>query len=140
VAAQSGPLWPLALYAVLAVLAAAGMLGTAALLGERHMERDTGQPYESGIVATGTAQVPINVQFHLVATLFVIFDLEAVFIVSWALILRRAGWAGFAEMAVFIGVLGATLVYLWRVGALDWSPHSKRALRNSHPSQQMEVE
>ena len=122
----SQPLWPLGLYALLAVTAAAGMLGVAAVLGERHMDRDTGQPYESGIVATGTARVSLNIQFHLVATFFVVFDLETVFIVAWALVLRRAGWTGFAEMAAFVAVLAVTLAYLWRSGALDWGPHARR--------------
>jgi NADH-quinone oxidoreductase subunit A len=131
----AAPLWPLALYALLAVLAAAGMLVVAAFLGERHMDRDTGQPYESGIIATGTARVSLNIQFHLVATFFVIFDLETVFIVAWALVVRRAGWAGLAEMTAFIAVLVVTLAYLWRSGALDWGP-ARHGADSRTPEQQ----
>jgi NADH-quinone oxidoreductase subunit A len=68
------------------------------------------------------------VRFYLVAVLFVIFDLEAVFIFAWAVAARQAGWAGYIEILVFIGVLAAALAYLWRVGALDWhqSPGADR--------------
>ncbi len=83
---------------------------------------ETGEPYESGIVSTGAAHDRLSVHYYLVAMFFVIFDLEAVFIFAWAVALRQAGWAGFVEVAVFIGILIAALAYLWRLGALDWGP------------------
>jgi NADH-quinone oxidoreductase subunit A len=58
--------------------------------------------------------------------LFVIFDLEAVYLYGWALVAREAGWLGFVEVTVFIGVLMAALIYLWRVGALDWNVQRRR--------------
>jgi NADH-quinone oxidoreductase subunit A len=98
---------------------AAIMLGLSYILGERHRERATGQPYESGIKPTGTARVRFDVKFYLIAVFFVVFDLEALFIFSWAVALREVGWLGYAEILVFIGILLAGLVYLWRLGALE---------------------
>ncbi|NIR32432.1 MAG: NAD(P)H-quinone oxidoreductase subunit 3 [Gammaproteobacteria bacterium] len=57
---------------------------------------------------------------------FVIFDLEAVFIIAWAIAMRDVGWAGYVEVSIFIAILVAALVYLWRIGALDWGPHGRR--------------
>jgi NADH-quinone oxidoreductase subunit A len=112
--------WPLAVYSI-AVLALVGaMIGLAHLLGERHRDRATGQPYESGIVSTGTARIRFSAHFYLVAMFFVVFDLEAVFLFAWAVAGRELGWAGYAEVLVFTGVLVAALVYLWRAGALEW--------------------
>jgi NADH-quinone oxidoreductase subunit A len=88
-------------------------------LGERHKERTTGEPYESGIIATSSARVRFDVRFYLIAVFFVIFDLEALFIFAWALALRELGWTGYLEILIFIGVLVAALVYLWRIGALE---------------------
>jgi NADH-quinone oxidoreductase subunit A len=118
-------LWPLGVYFGAVVLLVSLMIALSSILGERHREKQTDEPYESGIVSTGTARVRFDVKFYLIAMFFVIFDLEAVFIFAWAVSIRENGWSGYAEMAVFIGVLTATLVYLWRVGALEWSAFSK---------------
>jgi NADH-quinone oxidoreductase subunit A len=119
-------LWPLVVY-FFAVLAVVGiMLGLSYVLGERHRQRATADPYESGIVPTGSARVRLSAKYYLVAMFFVIFDLEAVFIVAWALGARDLGWAGYVEIAIFIGVLLAALVYLWRIGALAWGPNTQR--------------
>jgi NADH-quinone oxidoreductase subunit A len=115
------PLWPMTVYFLLVLLVAAGMLGISYVLGQRHRQRATGEPYESGIVSTGGARLRLSVRFYLVAVFFVIFDIEAVFIIAWALIVREAGWTGYLEILLFIGVLLAALVYLWRDGALDWN-------------------
>jgi len=118
------PLWPLVLYFVLAVLLVAAMLGASALLGERHHERATDAPYEGGIVSQGSARVRLSARFYLIAMFFVIFDLESVFLFAWAVAARALGWAAYVEALIFTLVLVAALVYLWRVGALDWSPGS----------------
>lgn len=110
----------MAVYAALVVLNVAGMLFLSSLLGQRHSERATGEPYESGMVPTGTARMRFTIKFYLVAMLFVIFDLEVVFVLAWAVALRELGWAGYVEILIFVGVLFAALVYLWREGALDW--------------------
>ena len=113
-------LWPLGVYFGLVVLLVAAMLGLSALLGERHHEPSTDLPYEGGVASQGTAHLRLSARFYLVAMFFVIFDLESAFIFSWAVVARVAGWAGYAEMASFIAVLLLTLLYLARVGALDW--------------------
>lgn len=116
----SAPNWPILVY-LLAVLAlAGGMVGISFVLGERHRDPATGEPYESGVVSTGSARVRFSAKFYLIAMFFVIFDLETAFVFAWALVVREAGWVGYAEIAFFIAVLMATLVYLWRLGALDW--------------------
>ncbi len=117
---QASPLWPLALYFILSVALAAGMIAVSWILGERHCDRTTGQTYESGIKPTGSARIRFDVRYYLVAMFFVIFDLEAVFIIAWAIAVREAGWAGYAVILVFIAVLIAALAYLWRIGALEW--------------------
>jgi NADH-quinone oxidoreductase subunit A len=101
------------------------MLSLSYFLGERHRERQTDDPYESGIAATGTARVRFDVKFYLIAMFFVIFDLEAVFIFAWAVSVRETGWTGYAEMLIFIGILAAALVYVWRLGALEWGAFVK---------------
>jgi NADH-quinone oxidoreductase subunit A len=113
-------LWPLAVYFAAVIILVAGMLAFSYLLGQRHREKATGEPYESGIVSTGTARLRFSAQFYLIAMLFVIFDLEAVFIFAWAIAFRELGWSGYAGVVIFIGVLVAALVYEWRLGALDW--------------------
>ncbi len=113
-------LWPMAVYFGAVVLLVSAMIVLSALLGERHREKQTAEPYESGIIATGTARVRFDIKFYLIAMFFVIFDLEAVFIYAWAVSIRETGWPGYAEMLIFIGVLAAALVYLWKLGALEW--------------------
>jgi NADH-quinone oxidoreductase subunit A len=130
---SSDPFWPLMLYLSLVVGVVAVMIVMPSLLGERHRrkpgrrnESGTAEPYESGIAPTGTARLRIPLQYYLIAMLFVIFDLEAVYLYGWALVAREAGWPGFIEVTIFIGVLMAALIYLWRVGALDWSFQRRR--------------
>jgi NADH-quinone oxidoreductase subunit A len=119
-------LWPLAVYFLAVIFLAAAMIALSYFLGQRHQERATGEPYESGIVSTGTSRVRLSANFYLIAMFFVIFDLETVFIFAWAVSAREAGWAGYAEILVFIVILLAALVYLWRLGALDWGTSPKR--------------
>ena len=114
------PLWPLAVYFAAIVAIVAAMIGLSYLLGQRHRERATGEPYESGIVSTGSAQVRFDIKFYHVAVIFLVFDLEAAFLYAWAVAVREAGWAGYIEVLVFVGVLAVALVYLWRLGVLDW--------------------
>ncbi len=122
-------LWPLVIY-ILAVVALAAIIITVSyLLGQRHAERATGEPYESGVLTTGTARLRFSAKFYLVAMFFVIFDLEAIFIFAWAVAVPELGWAGYVEVLIFIAVLAAALVYLWRIGGLDWGPSGRRPLR-----------
>ncbi len=121
-------IWPFVVYGTAVFLLIAAMLGLSYALGERHKDHARNEPYESGIPATGSARLRLSAKFYLVAMFFVIFDLEAVFIIAWAIGLMELGWAGYIEIAIFIGVLLAALVYLWRLGALDWGPQTGRSL------------
>jgi len=122
VLASSTPAWTLFVYAAAVVFVVAAMIGISHVLGPRHSERATGDPYESGNLPTGSARLRVPVNYYLVAVFFVIFDLEAAFLFAWAIAVRQAGWSGFVEASVFIAVLLVALVYLWRQGALDWGP------------------
>lgn len=117
-------LWPLAVYAGVVLFLVGAMLGLSYVLGERHRETATGEPFESGIKTTGSARLRLSAKFYLIAMFFVIFDLEAVFIIAWALGMRELGWVGYVEILIFIVVLIVALVYLWRIGALDWGPRT----------------
>lgn len=112
--------WPLGVYFIIVVILMGIILTLSYILGERHKGRATDEPYEAGVPVIGSARQRLNARFYLVAMFFVIFDLEAVFIIAWALAVRPLGWAGFIEILIFIGVLMVALVYLWRLGALDW--------------------
>ncbi len=126
--AHTAALWPLAVYLAAVIGLIASMIVISFFLGQKHRDRLTGEPYESGIMPTGSARVRFDIKFYIVAMFFVIFDLEAVFIYAWAVSVRETGWAGYFEVLIFIGVLMAGLVYLWRIGALDWGTSGR--LRN----------
>lgn len=116
-------IWQLLMYGGMVLLVVGSMLGLAFVLGERRkLSRIAGQPYESGMLPIHAAQIRIPVQFYLVGMLFVIFDLEAVFIFAWAIVVREAGWPGFWTMTFFLIILFIGLAYEWRVGALNWGP------------------
>jgi NADH-quinone oxidoreductase subunit A len=123
---QAIALWPLALYAAAVLGLVASMLILSWLLGQRHRGRETGEPYESGVAPTGSARLRLSASFYLIAMFFVIFDLEAAFIVAWAVAIRELGWPGYIGVLAFIGVLTAALLYEWRLGALDWESRSQR--------------
>jgi NADH-quinone oxidoreductase subunit A len=120
--------WPLAVYFAAVVFLVGATLAISYVLGERHQGRATGEPYESGIVPTGPAEIRFPVKYYLVAMFFVVFDLEAAFVYAWAVSVREAGWIGYGEMLFFIGVLLAGLIYLGRIGALDWGSVGRRSL------------
>lgn len=101
------------------------MLGVSFFIGGRYRGNAKNDPFESGIVSVGSARMRISAKFYLVAMFFVIFDVEALFLYAWAVSVREAGWTGFAVALVFILELLAGLVYIWRVGALDWAPASR---------------
>lgn len=130
--------WALGIY-VAGVFAIVGlMLGLSWVLGGRDHGRAKTQPFECGVVPTGGARLRISAKFYLVAMFFVIFDLESVFLYAWAVSVRQSGWAGFIEATVFIGVLLAGLLYIWRLGGLDWAPtresvETHRWLRHRRP-------
>jgi NADH-quinone oxidoreductase subunit A len=119
-------LWPVGVYFVLVVILTGTMLAISYFLGQRHQDRATGSPFESGIVSEGSARVRFPTKFYLVAMFFVIFDLEAVFLFAWAVAARELGWSGYTEIVVFIGTLMAVLGYLWRESAAKVSEDGLR--------------
>jgi NADH-quinone oxidoreductase subunit A len=115
-----------ALVYVLAVFGICGiMLGLSWLLGGRDWGRAKHEPFESGVVGAGSTRLRFSAKFYLVAMFFVIFDVEALFLYAWAISVREAGWPGFVEAFIFIFILAASLVYLWKIGALEWAPQSR---------------
>lgn len=78
------------------------------------------QPYECGNESTGALGLRLDVKFYLTAILFVVFDIEVVFIYPWATLFRQLGWAGFGTMSVFVASLAIALAYCWKKGALEW--------------------
>jgi NADH-quinone oxidoreductase subunit A len=117
---MDAPLWPFLVYFILVVLLAAAMIVVSYVLGQRHREGATDQVYESGVPVTGSARLRFSIDYYLVAMFFVVFDVESIFIFAWAIAWRELGWAGYVEVLIFIAIFLAALVYLWRLGALDW--------------------
>ena len=113
-------LFPLIVYGVISVGLIAGFIVISSLLGQKRTDHATHDVYESGILPAGSPNIKISVPFYLTAILFIIFDLEAVFLFAWAISIREAGWVGFIEVFIFISILVAGLVYLYRSGALEW--------------------
>lgn len=122
-------IWPLILFAVAALGLIGLMLGLSYILGGRHDERLGNQPYESGIKPTGSARMRFSSKFYLVAIIFVLFDLEVVFIFSWAIAAPQLGWSGYEAFLSFLFDLALGLAYAWRIGALDWAPKAPRQYR-----------
>ena len=94
-------------------------------LGERHKEKATDKPYESGIESTGSARLKFSIKFYLQALFFVVVDVESIFIFAWAIAFKELGWAGYIGIVIFIAILLVMLVYLWKTGALDWGTKKK---------------
>ena len=124
-------IWPLALFLVMLCGLIVLMLTLPALLGGRRVSRAVNEPYECGIVPVGSTHFRMPIPFYLFAIFFVIFDLEVVFLFAWAVAVMETGWLGFTEALIFILILFAALIYLWRLGALDWrTQRQKLDLRN----------
>jgi NADH-quinone oxidoreductase subunit A len=123
---QTNQLWPLIFYFAAVCVVVGSMLAIPHFLAPSRRQRATGEPFESGIVPVGSTYLRLAVHFYPVAIFFVIFDLEAIFIFAWAVAFREAGWLGYAEMLVFIAILLVALVYLWKIGALDWRTARQR--------------
>src|SRR5690625_5205411 len=100
-------LWPFLVYGIAVVLLAGGMLTITYFLGERHKERETNEVFEAGISPTGSARLLFPIHFYTIAMFFVIFDLEVVFIVAWAISIKSVGWAGYLGVLTFVVDLAA---------------------------------
>jgi NADH-quinone oxidoreductase subunit A len=122
---------PLLIYFLIAMALAGVILLLSITVGRHRPNRTKMQPYECGITPTGDARQPFTVKFYLVAMVFILFDVEAVFLYPWAYVYRDLGWFGFVEMLVYIAILLAGYVYLWKKGALDWN---RPVARRDHTS------
>ncbi len=113
--------FPVLLQVVIAMAIATLMLGLSFVLGKKVRNRVKDMPYESGIVPTGDARHRFSVKFYLVGMLFILFDIEAIFLYPWAVVYRELKMFAFVEMLVFIVLILCGFFYIWKKGALDWS-------------------
>jgi NADH-quinone oxidoreductase subunit A len=111
---------PMFIMFVIAGVICLGMFAAGALLGPKNPTPDKMMPFECGNDTEGAGAVKMNVKFYLTAILFVVFDIEVVFIYPWAALFKGLGWSGFVTMLAFIVALLIALVYCWRKGALEW--------------------
>src|SRR5271169_3659833 len=113
--------FPVLLQVVIAMAIAALMLGLSSILGKKVRNRIKDMPYESGIVPTGDARHRFSVKFYLVGMLFILFDIEAIFLYPWVVVFRDLKMFGFFEMLVFVVLILSGFFYIWKKGALDWA-------------------
>ena len=114
------PYVPLFFVVGMAVVLPAMLMVISRFLGPKRSERMKGDPYECGIPQPEPPRRPIPVKYYMVAVLFLLFDVEAVFLYPWAVVYRKLGLFGLVEMLVFLGMLALGLVYVWKRGALEW--------------------
>ena len=119
-------IFSLALYALVVLVVIGAMMFLSSWLGEKRPGVEKQRAYESGIIPTGAARLHNPVPFYMVAIFFLLFDVEGVFIFSWAAASRELGWAGWLQMTFFILILLYGLVYIWKKGGLEWGPTGRR--------------
>ncbi len=118
---MTGDYFPVFVHFLVVVAIAATILGLSAWVGVKRPSREKLSPYECGIPPVGDARERFSVSFYLVGMLFILFDVEAVFLYPWAVVYKDLKWFGFLEMFLYIAVLLAGYVYIWKKGALDWN-------------------
>jgi NADH-quinone oxidoreductase subunit A len=118
--------FPVLLQVAIAMAVATLMLGISYLLGKKVRNRVKDMPYESGIVPTGDARQRFSVKFYLVGMLFILFDIEAIFLYPWAVVYRQLKMFAFVEMLIFIALILCGFFFIWKKGALDWSYSDRR--------------
>lgn len=111
---------PILILLVVAVGFAAVNLIISHLLGPKRPTRVKLEPYECGMEAVGDARLRFSVRFYLIAMLFILFDVEAIFLYPWAVVFRRLKLFGFLEMLVFISILFVCYLYVWKRKGLEW--------------------
>ncbi len=116
-----GDYLPILVHFGVVVFLAAAFLGLSAWVGVRRDSREKLSPYECGVAPVGNARQRFSISFYLVGMLFILFDVEAVFLYPWAVVYKSLKWSGFVEMFIYILILLAGYVYIWKKGALDWT-------------------
>jgi len=112
----------LGVFSLMAMFLVIALLLMAGWLGERKPNLEKLRPYECGIIPTGTARFRYPIAFYLIAAFFLIFDVEAAYIFSWAIAFDRIGWSGWLQISFFIVILLISLFYIWKKGGLEWGP------------------
>jgi NADH-quinone oxidoreductase subunit A len=118
--------FPVLIQILIAIAVAGAMIGLSALLGRRVRDPIKSMPYESGMKPVGTARERFSVKFYLVAMVFILFDIEAIFLYPWAVIYRELKLFAFFEMLLFIVLVLCGFFYIWKKGVLDWSIDEER--------------
>ena len=113
--------FPVLVQIVIAVGIAAALIAASTLLGKRARSPLKDTPYESGMAPVGSARERFSVKFYLVGMIFILFDIEAVFLYPWAVVFRQLKLFGFFEMAIFVALILVGFFYVWKKGALDWA-------------------
>jgi NADH-quinone oxidoreductase subunit A len=113
--------FPVLIQILVAIGVASAMIGISALLGRRVRDPIKSTPYESGMQPVGSARERLSVKFYLVAMVFILFDIEAIFLYPWAVIYRQLRLFAFFEMLLFIVLVLCGFFYIWKKGVLDWS-------------------
>ncbi len=122
---------PLLIHLVVAAILAGALIAISTFIGWRRPSRAKQSPYECGVEPTGDAREPFSVKFYLIAMVFILFDVEAIFLYPWAFVFKdlakdpKTHWFGFIEMMFYVGILLVGYVYLWKKGALDWHKSQK---------------
>ena len=118
--------FPVLVQVVIALAVASGLIGVSALLGKRVKSAQKDTPYESGMIPVGSARERFSVKFYLVGMVFILFDIEAIFLYPWAVVYRQLKLFGFYEMLVFAALVLIGFFYVWRKGALNWGPEKNK--------------
>lgn len=118
--------FPVLVQILIAIAVAGGMIGASAVIGRRLKDPVKSSPYESGMLPIGNARERFSVKFYLVAMVFILFDIEAIFLYPWAVVYRELRLFGFFEMLLFIVLVLCGFFYIWKKGVLDWSAEERR--------------
>ena len=118
--------FPVLIQILIAIAVAGGMIGLSALLGRKVRDPVKMMPYESGMNPVGNARERFSVKFYLVAMVFILFDIEAIFLYPWAVVYRELKLFAFFEMLLFIALVLCGFFYIWKKGVLDWSVDQQR--------------
>src|SRR6185312_4465273 len=119
--------FPVVVQIIIAIAVAAGLIGASTLLGKHGHSPLKDTPYESGMAPVGSARERFSVKFYLVGMIFILFDIEAVFLYPWAVVYRDLKMFGFFEMLIFVALVLVGFFYVWKKGALDWAALKKEA-------------
>src|SRR5438270_2113935 len=118
--------FPVLVQVVIAIAVACGLIGVSAILGKKAKSPQKDMPYESGMIPVGSARERFSVKFYLVGMVFILFDIEAIFLYPWAVVYRQLKLFGFFEMFIFIVLVLVGFFYIWKKGVLNWAADEPR--------------